>query len=199
MLRRHSRPSGDLAKSSGLPPLPFFEVTLTDDRHTFDGGDGEVTVDGFDVDRHDGSPMYLSDDGPVDERVFYFRIAGVMHHQVGAQSTAFAPLAQVFLQPEPTNPQDPNAVRVTGQDGSFAGYAPRAVAAVLSQMLSHGGRVCMGIVTKTYGTSRGRNAVEVLVTCDRNIEARADVGDDRHYKPRLVSGYVQLDDSQGPA
>lgn len=147
-------------------------------------GDGhKVTVDGFSLTKRDGSPVCLSDDWPINDRVFYFRVAGVMHHQAGAQSPAFAQPSQVVLVPEPTNPNDPNAIRVTGHDGFFAGYVPRTIAAVMCGLLGQGGRVCAGLVTRTYATSQGRNAIEVLAACDRDIDAREPLGEHAHDEP----------------
>lgn len=191
MLRRRSAqavPPPPPARPA-LPPLPALQVVLNDNRHAFGGSSGEeVDVDGFDIDRPDGSPVYLSEDGAIDDRVFYFRVAGVAHHKGGAQSPAFGPLAQVFLVREPENPADPNALRVIGQDQSCAGYVPRELAAIMTRLLARAGsRVATGVVTKTYSTTRGRNAIEVLAMCDRNLEVVAHLGDGDHYQPRVIS------------
>lgn len=168
-------------------PLFPFKVELADDRHTFVGEpDREVTVDGFEPVLPDGTPLYLSDDGPVDERVFYFRVAGVGHHAAAVQSSAFAPVSEVFLMREPGNAADRNAIRVIGQDKGHAGYVPGRLAAIMAPMLDRlTTGAAAGLVPRTYGTARGRNAIEVLATVDRDVAAKASFEDDGQYADPL--------------
>jgi len=123
------------AKPSTLPPLPRLGLTLTDDTAEFRGRGGEVVVvHGFDLEYKNGAGLPLSDDGAVDHRVYYFRVAGVAHHQVAAQSDSFAPLSQVFLVREPSNPADPNAIQVLSPTRECVGYVPRGAAAQMSAL-----------------------------------------------------------------
>lgn len=196
--RPHDGAGSGLAPAQGqpMPPLPPFQAILTDDRHTFEGREHrDVTVDGFELARPDGSPLLLSSDGPVEQRVFYFRVTGVGHHQGGAQSTSFAPLSQIYLLREPANEADPNALRVVGEDAAFAGYVPRELAAIISPMVDRASiKGTSGVVTRTFATARGRNAIEVLAVVGRNIDLRATFEDDGHYQPNIQSGFVVRDD-----
>ena len=174
-----------------LPTLPAFQAVLSDDQHTFRGSERNVTVDGFELARPDGSPILLSSDGPVDERVFYFRVTGIGHHEAGAQAPSFAPLSQIYLVREPANLFDANALKVVGQDHAVAGYVPRDLAAIISPIVDRVGIAgASGIVTRTYATIRGRNAIEVLALVNRNIDLRATYEDDGHYKPNIATGFV---------
>jgi hypothetical protein len=65
---------------------------------------------------------------------FRTRIAGTRHKNVDGSSRTrligrLEPLDRLHFEHEPTNPHDPNAVRVLGEDGRQVGYLPREVAA----------------------------------------------------------------------
>ena len=162
---------------------------MTDDRHDFEGGaHRDVHVDGFDLAHRDGSPIYVSDEGPVDERVFFFRVAGVGHHKGGAQSPAFAPMSQVLLVRERTNEVDPNVIRVLGRDRSMAGYVPASLAAVFAPMIDGIGQsAAVGVVTKTYSVQTGRNAsrIEVLATLERDMQITASIEEGHQYDAKI--------------
>ena len=155
-----------------VPPLSNLELTLTDDTAKFRGRDGnDVAVHGFDLEYHNGRGLPLNDDGPVDDRVYYFRVAGVAHHQVAAQSDSFTPLSQVFLVRELSNTHDPNAIQVLGKTRECAGYVPSGAAAQMTSLMQRiGTTVVAATVTKTFGAHGKRVAIEVLSGIDRNIE-----------------------------
>ena len=154
-----------------LPPLANLTMILTDDTAEFTGRDGaKVAVHGFDLECN-GAGLPLSDDGPVDDRVYYFRVAGVSHHQAAAQSDNFTPMSQVFLVREPSNADDPNAIQVLGQAHECAGYVPTGAAATMSSLMKRiGTPVVAGVVTKNFGAHGKRVAIEVLSGIERSIE-----------------------------
>lgn len=157
-------------------PLPVLHLTLIEDTAEFDGRDGPVSVHGFDLQYPNGSGVPLSDDGPVEERVYYFRVAGISHHQANAQGPNFAPRSQVFLVREPTNTHDPNAIQVLGQKRQFIGYVPSGAAASMATLMKQvGASVAVGMVTKTFGAHGKRNAIEVMAAIERNIEMTGEV------------------------
>jgi len=128
-------------------------------------------IHGFDLEYHSGKGLPLSDDGPVDDRVYYFRVAGMAHHQVAAQSDSFTPLSQVFLVREPTNAYDPNAIQVLSQTRENVGYVPRGAAAQMAALMKRvGTTVVAATVTKTFNAHGKRTAIEVLTGVNRNIE-----------------------------
>jgi hypothetical protein len=160
-----------VTKAPALDPLANLTMTLTDDTAEFTGRDGaKVAVHGFDLECN-GAGLPLSDDGPVDNRVYYFRVAGVSHHQAAAQSDSFTPLSQVFLVREPSNTHDPNAIQVLGKSRECAGYVPTGAAVQMSSLMQQiGTTVVAATVTKTFGAHGKRVAIEVLSGIERTIE-----------------------------
>jgi hypothetical protein len=146
-------------------------MTLTDDTAELTGRDGaKVAVHGFDLEC-DEAGLPLNDDGPVDIRVYYFRVAGVAHHQAAAQSDSFTPMSQVFLVHETSNADDPNAIQVLGHARECAGYVPRGAAAAMSSLMKRiGTPVVAGTVTKNFSAHGKRVAIEVLSGIERSIE-----------------------------
>lgn len=162
----------------GVEPLPRLELKLIEDAAEFDGRDGAVEVHGFDVEYPSGEALCLSDDSPVDKHVYYFRVAGLMHHQAAAQSENFAPTSQVFLLREPTNPHDPNAIQVLGQAREMIGYVPAEAAASMAAIMTlQGMTVALGAVTKVFKAHGKRNAVEILAGINRDIGLSGTVDD----------------------
>ncbi len=169
--RAARRDIGKATKAPALDPLAHLTMTLTDDTAEFTGRDGaKVAVHGFDL-QCNGTGLPLSDDGPVDDRVYYFRVAGVSHHQAAAQSDSFTPLSQVFLVREPSNTHDPNAIQVVGKSRECAGYVPTGAAVRMSSLMQQiGTTVVAATVTKTFGAHGKRVAIEVLSGIERTIE-----------------------------
>lgn len=160
------------------PAVGRLTLEMIDDTDEFEGGPHRaVEVHGFDLNLPSGEPLLKSETGPVEERVFYFRVAGISHFEVDAQSPSFAPGQPILLVPEPSNPADPNAIRVMSPDMNLtAGYVPRAAAAVAAALLhSSGRRYATGVVTKTFRVGGKRNAIEVLGTVGRELELVGDV------------------------
>jgi hypothetical protein len=163
--------------------LPRLELTLIDDTAEFEGHDGPVAVHGFNLDDESGERLCLSDDGPIGDRLYYFRVAGLMHHQAAAQGEHFTPMSQVFLVREPTNVHDPNAIQVLGQGREFIGYVPREAAVSMSALMKRiGTPVVAGMVTNSFSSHGKRNAVEILSAIERDIgltgTVTVDEGDD---------------------
>jgi hypothetical protein len=160
-----------------LPPLPQLDLALSDDTVSGWGSHHELDIHGFDVELPSGDPLHPSEDGPVADRVFFFRVAGVSHY-LAAQSDSFVPMAQVFLQREPNNPHDPMAIQVLGHDLKCAGYVPANLAVQMSALLDAiGGKGTLGIVTKTYVARGSRNAIEVVAAVERVVTFAGTVDD----------------------
>jgi hypothetical protein len=154
-----------------VPPLPNLQLALIDDTCKSSGRGGGLSIHGFDLEYPNGKGLPLNADGPVDERVYYFRVAGVAHHEATAQSDSFTPLSQVYLVREPTNAYDPNAIQVLSQTRENVGYVPRGAAAQMAALMKRvGTTVVAATVTKTFNAHGKRTAIEVLAGVNRNIE-----------------------------
>jgi hypothetical protein len=171
--RKSPKPAKPVAPAKpAVPALPNLELTLIEDTAQFRGRDGDfVDVHGFELAWPDGTGFPLSDDGPVDDRVYYFRVAGVTHHQATAQSDSFTPMSQVFLVPEPSNQYDPYAIQVLGAARECIGYVPSGLAPQVSSLMKRVGKSAVAAtITKTFIAHGKRTAIEVLVGIERNIE-----------------------------
>ena len=160
------------AKQLAVTPLPDLALTLVDHTSTFRGPDGGVvTVHGFDLEYRNGIGMHPSDFGPVDDRVYYFRVAGVKYHETAAQSDSFTPMSQVLLVREPSNAHDPNAIQVIGRAGECIGYVPAGAAAKMSSLMKRiGTAVATATVTKSFSAHGRRTSIEILSGVERDIE-----------------------------
>ena len=158
-----------------------WRLRMTNDVHDFEGSDGrKVSVDGWVLEDESGEIVYLDENEPVDDsgRIFYFRVAGVVHHQRWAQGPTCAPLARVTLDPEPENPVDPNAIAVHRSDGQLVGYVPRTLAPTIAILVAQENRFRLetiksvpGAIIRTYADERGsRNAIEVLAGVNREVD-----------------------------
>ena len=68
-----------------------------------------------------------SEPTPPERDVFSFRLAGLYYRSDEAQKRARELISNesVFLEKDPTNPHDPNAIRVYSDDYVHLGYVPR--------------------------------------------------------------------------
>lgn len=68
-----------------------------------------------------------SEPTPPERDVFSFRLAGLYYRSDEAQKRARELMSNesVFLEKDPTNPHDPNAIRVYSDDHVHLGYVPR--------------------------------------------------------------------------
>lgn len=68
-----------------------------------------------------------SEPTPPERDVFFFRLAGLYYRSDEAQKRARELMSNesVILEKDPTNPHDPNAIRVYSDDHVHLGYVPR--------------------------------------------------------------------------
>lgn len=153
------------------PVHPLVVLNLIADDGQFGGDDGAtISATGYMPLDDDDEPIHHSDHGPVIPGLFLFRIAGMSHHPVGAQSSAVSPFGDVFLFHEPDNEVDSNAVGIFTATMDRIGYAPASLAPSLlgagmfPLKLNNAERLgAHGVVTKVFSRGTRRVGAEVAL------------------------------------
>ena len=139
----------------------------------FDGDGGEhVEIEGCDaaLDAEGSDPLYVDE---ARARLFHCRVNGVTRHERDLQLPAFALGSKVVLEPEPTNPVDPNAIRVLSADFKHViGYVPKDLAGELVPLFARGAP-SQGIVIKVFTKHGRRVAVRIVGAVGQSITVRS--------------------------
>jgi hypothetical protein len=148
---------------------PEVRIWLRPSDETLDADDGsEVDVEGFDAFFDDGCtiPLLEDDEGFVADRIFHCKVAGVKRHGGALQRPALEPGKLVYLQAEPSNSFDPNALKVAAIEGKtllHVGYVPADLAKALAKHASDG---VPALVTKAFSRGGKRVGLRIVGAVD---------------------------------
>ena len=111
----------------------------------------------------ENDPMKLAQMRLAGKRRVRIVVRGIQQYGRDGFSGIFAPGESVSLERDPSNPHDPNAVKVLLSDGSMLGYVAREMAGAISHELAEGWKFKIRVADAPYVEEKwGQCELEVM-------------------------------------